>query len=305
MNNTRTPGAAPDLRKYAWLAIGTALLTALLKASAWAITGSVGLLSDAAESLVNLVAAIVALISLTIAAKPADENHHFGHGKAEYFSAALEGIMVFVAAASIIYLAINRLINPLPLESLGIGLAISLVAAVANGVVGRILVNVGTHHNSITLRADGKHLLTDLYTSVGVVVGLALVWLTGWNWMDPVLALLVGVNILITGYRLISESTAGLMDGSLPPADNARIQAILDAHTENGRVEFHAVRTRVSGARQFMEMHMLVPGDWSVQHGHDALEELVDRIVGEYPAMHVTGRLEPISDPSSYQHAPL
>lgn len=305
MNNTRTPGAAPDLRKYAWLAIGTALLTALLKASAWAITGSVGLLSDAAESLVNLVAAIVALISLTIAAKPADENHHFGHGKAEYFSAALEGIMVFVAAASIIYLAINRLINPLPLESLGIGLAISLVAAVANGVVGRILVNVGTRHNSITLRADGKHLLTDLYTSVGVVVGLALVWLTGWNWMDPVLALLVGVNILITGYRLISESTAGLMDGSLPPADNARIQAILDAHTENGRIEFHAVRTRVSGARQFMEMHMLVPGDWSVQHGHDALEELVDRIVGEYPAMHVTGRLEPISDPSSYQHAPL
>lgn len=305
MNNTRTPGAAPDLRKYAWLAIGTALLTALLKASAWAITGSVGLLSDAAESLVNLVAAIVALISLTIAAKPADENHHFGHGKAEYFSAALEGIMVFVAAASIIYLAINRLINPLPLESLGIGLAISLVAAVANGVVGRILVNVGTRHNSITLRADGKHLLTDLYTSVGVVVGLALVWLTGWNWMDPVLALLVGVNILITGYRLISESTAGLMDGALPPADNARIQAILDAHTEKGRIEFHAVRTRVSGVRQFMEMHMLVPGDWSVQHGHDALEELVDRIVGEYPAMHVTGRLEPISDPSSYQHAPL
>lgn len=299
------PPASPDLRKYAWLAIATALLTALLKGSAWAITGSVGLLSDAAESMVNLVAAIVALVSLTIAAKPADDNHHFGHGKVEYFSAALEGIMVFVAAASIIYMAVMRLMNPVPLESLGIGLAISLVAAVANGVVGRLLVKVGTQHNSITLRADGRHLLTDVYTSVGVVVGLVLVWVTGWYWLDPVIAILVGVHILVTGYRLIAESTAGLMDGSLLPEENARIEAILDAHTEPGRIEFHAVRTRVSGARQFMEMHMLVPGDWSVQRGHDAMEDLIEEIVEDFPAMRVTGHLEPISDPRSYHDMTL
>ena len=191
------------------------------------------------------------------------------------------------------------------LESLGIGLAISMVAAVLNGVVGRILIRVGTRHRSITLRADGKHLMTDVYTSVGVVVGLGLAWLTGWQWIDPVIAILVGVNILVTGYRLVSESTAGLMDASLSPEDNARIQAILDAHVEPGRIEFHAVRTRESGARQFMEMHMLVPGDWTVLRGHDAMEDLVEKIVAEFPAMRVTGHLEPVSDPRSYEDMAL
>ncbi|MBD7987356.1 cation transporter [Luteimonas sp. Sa2BVA3] len=306
MDNTGSPPATrPDLRKYAWLAIAAAVLTVLLKTAAWAITGSVGLLSDAAESLVNLVAAIVALVSLTIAARPADEDHHFGHSKAEYFSAALEGIMVFLAAASIIYLGIERLLNPRPLESLGIGLAVSMVAAVLNGVVGRILIRVGERHRSITLRADGKHLMTDVYTSVGVVIGLGLAWLSGWTWVDPVIAILVGVNILFTGYRLISESTAGLMDASLSPEDNARIQAILDAHTEQGRIEFHAVRTRESGSRQFMEMHMLVPGDWTVQRGHDAMEDLVELIVAQFPAMSVTGHLEPVADPRSYEDMAL
>ncbi|GHD73666.1 transporter [Luteimonas padinae] len=299
------PPPPPDLRKYAWLAIATAVLTVLLKGSAWLVTGSVGLLSDAAESLVNLVAAIVALVSLTIAARPADDDHHFGHGKAEYFSAALEGIMVFVAAASIIYLGIERLLAPRPLEAVGIGLAISAAAAVLNGIVGRILIDVGTRHRSITLRADGKHLMTDVYTTIGVVLGLGLAWLTGWLWLDPVIAILVGLNILVTGYRLISESTAGLMDGSLSTEDNARILAILEARTEKGRIEFHAVRTRESGARQFMEMHMLVPGDWSVQRGHDAMEDLVDEIVAAFPAMRVTGHLEPIADPRSYEDMSL
>ena len=301
----RPAATRPDLRKYAWLAIGTAVLTVLLKASAWAITGSVGLLSDAAESMVNLAAAIVALVMLTIAARPADDGHHFGHTKAEYFSAALEGIMVFVAAASIIYLGIDRLLNPRPLESLGIGLGISLTAAVLNGIVGRLLVKVGTRHRSITLRADGRHLLTDVYTSVGVVVGLGLAWLTGWNWMDPVIAILVGVHILVTGYRLIAESSAGLMDASLSPEDNASIQAILDTHTEKGRIEFHAVRTRESGSLQFMEMHMLVPGEWTVQRGHDAMEDLVEKIVAQFPHMRVTGHLEPVSDPRSYEDMTL
>ena len=287
------------------VSIAVALLTIVLKTGAWWITGSVGLLSDAAESMVNLVAAIVALVSLTIAARPADHNHHFGHGKAEYFSAALEGIMVFVAAASIIYLGIERLLNPRPLESIGIGLAISMVAAVLNGVVGQVLIRVGTRHRSITLRADGRHLMTDVYTSVSVVVGLGLAWLTGWYWMDPVVAIFVGVNILITGYRLITESTAGLMDISLSPEDNARIHAILDAHTEQGRIEFHAVRTRESGSLQFMEMHMLVPGEWTVQRGHDAMEDLVEKIVAQFPHMRVTGHLEPVSDPRSYEDMTL
>ena len=294
-------GSPPDLRKYAWLSIATALVTMLLKSGAWVITGSMGLLADAAESLVNLVAAVAALVAVTIAAMPADENHHFGHSKAEYFSAALEGILVVVAAGSIIYLAVDRLLNPRPLDSLGLGLALSIVSAVFNGVVGQVLIRVGRRHRSVALRADGTHLMADVYTSVGVVVGLALVWATGWEWLDPVIAILVGVHILVAGYRLISESTGGLMDASLSPEDNARIQEILDAHTEKGRIEFHSVRTRESAARQFMEMHMLVPGDWTVRRGHDVMEDLIDRINAEFPAMRVTGHLEPISDPRSYE----
>ncbi|GAB1407494.1 hypothetical protein MASR1M8_14130 [Thermomonas brevis] len=205
--------------------------------------------------------------------------------------------MIFVSAASIIYLGIDRLLNPRPLGALGIGLAISIVAAVLNGVVGRILIQVGTEHRSITLRADGKHLMA--------VVGLGLAWLTGWDWLDPVIAILVGVNILVVGYRLMSESASGLMDATLSPEDNARIQAILDAHAEPGRIEFHAVRTRESGARQFMEMHMLVPGDWTVLRGHDAMEDLVEKIVAEFPAMRVTGHLGPVSDPRSYEDMAL
>ena len=294
-------GSSPDLRKYAWLSIATALVTMLLKSGAWVITGSMGLLADAAESLVNLVAAVAALVAVTIAAMPADENHHFGHSKAEYFSAALEGILVVVAAGSIIYLAVDRLLNPRPLDSLGLGLALSIVSAVFNGVVGQVLIRVGRRHRSVALRADGTHLMADVYTSAGVVVGLALVWATGWEWLDPVIAILVGVHILVAGYRLISESTGGLMDASLSPEDNARIQEILDAHTEKGRIEFHSVRTRESAARQFMEMHMLVPGDWTVRRGHDVMEDLIDRINAEFPAMRVTGHLEPISDPRSYE----
>lgn len=294
-------GSPPDLRKYAWLSIATALVTMLLKSGAWVITGSMGLLADAAESLVNLVAAVAALVAVTIAAMPADENHHFGHSKAEYFSAALEGILVVVAAGSIIYLAVDRLLNPRPLDSLGLGLALSIVSALFNGVVGQVLIRVGRRHRSVALRADGTHLMADVYTSAGVVVGLALVWATGWEWLDPVIAILVGVHILVAGYRLISESTGGLMDASLSPEDNARIQEILDAHTEKGRIEFHSVRTRESAARQFMEMHMLVPGDWTVRRGHDVMEDLIDRINAEFPAMRVTGHLEPISDPRSYE----
>ena len=289
-----------DLSRYGWLAVAAALVTITLKTGAWWVTGSVGLLSDAAESVVNLVAAIVALVALKVAAKPADKNHNFGHSKAEYFSAAVEGVMIFVAAAVIIVFAIQRFLAPRELTDVGVGLVISLIAAAINGAVALVLIRAGRRYRSITLSADGRHLMTDLWTSVGVVLGVALVALTGWNWLDPLLAIAVGINILWTGYALIRESMDGLMDVSLPPRDNARIREILAVHKQEG-LDFHAVRTRESGARQFMEMHMLVPGSWSVQQGHDAMEDLIDEINREFPDLRVTGHLEPIEDPRSYE----
>ena len=289
-----------DLTKFAWLSIAAALATIALKTTAWLLTGSVGLLSDAAESVVNLVAAVVALIALRVAAKPADKNHHFGHSKAEYFSSAIEGVMIFVAAAVILVVGIQRLLNPQPLEQVGIGLAISVVAGIINGAVAIVLIRAGRQHNSITLRADGQHLMTDVVTSVGVVVGVGLVALTGWQILDPIVAIGVGINILWTGWKLVSESTAGLMDEALPKETNARIREILAEHTSE-QIDFHALRTRVSGARAFMEIHMLVPGAWSVKQGHDAMEDLIDLIRAEFPDLHVTGHLEPIEDPRSYE----
>ncbi|MHA6512486.1 cation diffusion facilitator family transporter [Tessaracoccus sp. Z1128] len=294
------PTPRVDLTKFAWLSIAAALVTIALKTSAWLITGSVGLLSDAAESVVNLVAAVVALFALRVAAKPADKNHHFGHSKAEYFSSAIEGVMIFVAAVAIVGFAVERLIFPRPLEEIGVGLLISVVAAAVNGGVAVVLLRAGSRYNSITLKADGHHLMTDVVTSAGVVVGIALVWLTGWDWLDPVVALLVGLNILWTGWRLVSESASGLMDEALPKETNARLREILEEH-EREDIRFHAFRTRISGARAFMEFHMLVPGAWSVQQGHDAMEDLVDLIQGEFRELRVIGHLEPIEDPRSYE----
>ncbi len=295
-----TPTTPPDLSRYGWLAVAAALATIGLKTGAWWVTGSVGLLADAAESLVNLAAAIVALVALKVAAKPADKNHNFGHSKAEYFSAAVEGVMIFVAAAVIMVFAIIRFLAPRDLAEVSLGLGISLIAAAINGTVAVVLLRAGRRYRSITLRADGQHLMTDLWTSVGVVVGVGLVGLTGWNWLDPLVAMGVGINILWTGYGLIRDSMDGLMDVSLPKDDNARIREILAAHREDG-VDFHALRTRESGARQFMEMHMLVPGSWTVQQGHDAMEDLIDEINLEYPDLRITGHLEPIEDPRSYE----
>ena len=289
-----------DLTKFAWLSIAAALVTIGLKTAAWLITGSVGLLSDAAESVVNLVAAVVALFALRVAARPADKNHHFGHSKAEYFSSAIEGVMIFVAAVVIVAFAVERLIFPRPLEEIGVGLLITVGASVINGGVALVLLGAGAKYNSITLRADGHHLMTDVITSAGVVVGIGLVWITGWNWLDPVVALLVGVNILWTGWRLVSESASGLMDESLPKEENARLRGILAEH-ETEEIKFHAFRTRISGARAFMEFHMLVPGAWSVQRGHDAMEDLIDLIQEEFSELRVIGHLEPIEDPRSYE----
>lgn len=293
-----------DLTRYAWLSIAAALVTIGLKTLAWYLTGSVGLLADAAESLVNLVAAIMALVALTVAMKPADKNHHFGHSKAEYFSAAIEGLMIFVAAAFILFSSINRFFNPQELENIATGLAVSIVAAVVNGVVGTVLIRAGKKHRSITLTADGKHLMTDVWTSAGVVVGVILVALTGWAQLDAIVAFAVGVNILVTGWKLITQSTAGFMDVSLPKADNDRIRAILETFRSDD-IEFHAIRTREAGRRWFMTVHVLVPGSWTVQQGHDLTEDIGEALRAEYPELQIICHVEPIEDPRSYEDIDL
>ncbi|MCL2783216.1 MAG: cation diffusion facilitator family transporter, partial [Propionibacteriaceae bacterium] len=259
--------AAPvDLTRFAWLSIGAALITITVKGLAAWMTGSVGLLSDAAESLVNLVAAVVALFALRVAAQPPDENHPYGHSKAEYFSAAVEGMMIFVAAAVIIAAAIDRLITPQPLERLGIGLLAALGASLVNGGVALVLLRQGRLRGSITLTADGKHLMTDVITSAAVLIGVGLVAVTGITRLDPVVALLAGANILWTGFRLVRDSVNGLMDTALPSDDVDELNALLDSFASD-EISFHAVRTRVAGARHFASFHVLVPGGWTVKRG--------------------------------------
>ncbi|HET7822162.1 MAG TPA: cation diffusion facilitator family transporter [Ornithinibacter sp.] len=300
-----TPAARPrpqpvDLSRFAWLSIAAALVTIALKTVAWRITGSVGLLSDAAESLVNLVAAVVALVALTVAIKPADKNHHFGHSKAEYFSAAAEGMMIFVAAAVILFSSIQRFLNPQALENVGVGLAVSVVASAVNGLVAVVLLRAGARYRSITLTADGKHLMTDVWTSVGVVVGVLLVWVTGWERLDPVVAFAVGLNILVTGWRLIRSASAGLMDVSLPKEDNAVIREVLGRFTSDD-VTWHRLLTREAGNRRFMQFDLLVPGGWTVQRGHDLAEDITDALVAEFPDIDVLCHIEPVEDPRSYE----
>ena len=287
-----------SLKRYAWLSIAAALSTILLKGAAWWMTGSVGLLSDAIESFVNLAGAFMALGMLTLAESPEDDNHAYGHGKAEYFSSGFEGFLILVAAASIAYAAIGRLLEPQPLEAVGIGLAASVAASIINLLVARVLMQVGRRHNSITLEADAHHLMTDVWTSVGVIAGVGLVWATGWNWLDPVIALLVAANIVWTGWQLLRRSAAGLMDAALPTDRVGRIEAILTAYRVQG-LDFHALRTRQAGSRAFVTVHVLVPGHWSVQVGHEWSERIEADIRREIPHVHVTTHLEPLEDPVS------
>ncbi len=288
-----------SLKRYAWLSIAAAIATILLKGWAWWLTGSVGLLSDALESFVNLAGAMMALAMLTLAAMPADENHAHGHGKAEYFSSAFEGFLILVAAASIAYAAIERLLNPQPLEAVGIGLAVSVVASIINLVTSRILMGVGRRYRSVTLEADAHHLMTDVWTSAGVIVAVGLVWATGWLWLDPMIALAVAANIVWTGWRLLHRSAAGLMDVSLPAEEIDAIEAVLADYRRQG-LDFHAVRTRQAGARAFVSMHVLVPGAWTVQQGHDWSERIEADLRRALPHAHFTTHLEPLEDPRSH-----
>jgi cation diffusion facilitator family transporter len=292
------------LKRYAWLSIATAVATILLKGAAWWITGSVGLLSDALESFVNLAGALMALAMLSLAAQPADANHAYGHGKAEYFSSAFEGFLIAVAAALIAWKAIERLIAPQPLEAVGVGLAVSVVASLLNLATARTLMSVGRKYRSITLEADAHHLMTDVVTSAGVIVGVGLVWLTGWLWLDPAIALAVAANILWTGWQLMRRSAAGLMDVSLPAAELREIDAVLGRYLAQG-LDFHALRTRQAGTRGFVSLHVLVPGDWTVQQGHDWCERIEADIRAAVPHAHVTTHLEPREDPISHADALL
>jgi cation diffusion facilitator family transporter len=295
MNSTTLP---PSLTRYAWLSIATAIATIVLKGIAWKMTGSVGLLSDAIESIVNLAGAMMALWMLTLAALPADEDHAHGHGKAEYFSSAFEGFLILLAAFSIAYTAINRMMNPQPLEAVGVGLLVSVVASILNLATALTLMKVGKKRNSITLEADAHHLLTDVWTSVGVIGGVGLVSLTGWLWLDPVVALLVAANIIWTGYQLMRRSAAGLMDISLPEKQLAQIESLLAGYRAQG-LDFHALRTRQAGGRAFVTLHVLVPGQWTVQIGHDWAERIETDICKALPHTHVTTHLEPMEDPAS------
>jgi cation diffusion facilitator family transporter len=287
-----------SLKRSAWLSIAAASATILLKGWAWWLTGSVGLLSDALESFVNLAGAMVALAMLTLAAMPADDNHAHGHGKAEYFSSAFEGFLILVAAFGIGYAAIDRLLNPQPLEAVGIGVAVSVAASVINLVTARVLMNVGRKYKSITLEADAHHLFTDVWTSVGVIAGVGLVWLTGWLWLDPVIALAVAANIVWTGWRLLQRSAAGLMDVSIPDEERRAIEAVLDGYRRQG-LEFHALRTRQAGTRAFVSFHVLMPGAWTIQNGHDWSERIEADIRRAVPHAHLTTHLEPREDPVS------
>lgn len=289
-----------DLSKFALLSIAAAVVTIVLKTASWWVTGSVGLLADAAESLVNLVAAVVAFIALKVAIKPADENHPYGHSKAEYFSAAVEGLMIFVAAAFIIVQSVERLLSPKPLEQIGLGLLISVVASLVNGGVSLVLLNKGRTHRSTTLMADGKHLMTDVVTSAGVLVGVGLVAVTGQIRLDPIVALLVGANILWTGISLIKHAVDGLMDVGLPSEISARIDAVLDSFRSDD-IGFHAIRTREAGNRRFLSLHVLVPDNWSVKQGHDLTEDVIDALLEEVPDLRVSAHLEPKDDPRSYE----
>lgn len=300
MTTTATRQAPVDLTRYAWLSIAAAVATIALKSGAYLITGSVGLLSDAAESLVNLVAAVVALVALKVAATPADDRHHFGHSKAEYFSAAVEGQMIFIAACFIVYSAVQRFLDPQPLENVGIGLGISVLASVLNGAVALVLGRAGRQHKSIALVADGKHLMTDVWTSVGVVAGVLLVALTGWERLDPVVAMAVGLNIIWTGWKLLRESVNGLMDESMDQERHDELNTILDRHT-TAETTFHALRTRQAGRSAFVTLHVLVPGDWPVSRGHDLCEEVEAAIVAALPDTEVETHLEPREDPRAYE----
>ena len=292
-----TPRA--DLRRYAWLSVGAAVVTMAVKGIAWTLTGSVGLLSDALESIVNLGAAFLALASVTIAARPPDDDHSFGHDKVEYIAAAVEGVLVLLAAVTIGWAAYGRLLAPQMPDQPLLGAAISGGASLVNLTVARVLARAGTQHRSPTLVADAHHLMSDVWSSAGVVGGVVLVALTGWAWLDPLLGLAVAVVIVRAGMRLVFGAAGGLMDRAFDADDHAAVVRVLEAHRASAAIDFHALRTRQAGARRFMSVHVLVPPEWTVQRGHDEVERIEADLRAAVPGLSVLTHLEPLGDPAA------
>ncbi len=296
MTNQNEPqGNRSSLTRFAWLSIAASVTTIALKSGAYLLTNSVGFLSDAVESLVNLVAGVMALAMLIVAARPPDKDHAYGHSKAEYFSSTTEGILILAAAGGIIFTAIQRFFNPQPLEQLGIGLVVSAAASLVNFAAARVLMRAGRRENSITLEADAQHLMTDVWTSVGVITGMGIVALTGWQTLDPIVAILVGLNIVWTAYQLLRRSVAGLMDASLPEKEQRVIEAVMEKYRAKG-VAFHALRTRQSAARRFVSVHVLVPGAWTVHDAHHVAEDFEGAVRKELPDAIIQTHLEPVDD---------
>ncbi|MDK8625612.1 cation diffusion facilitator family transporter [Corynebacterium appendicis] len=287
------------LEKFMWLSIAASILVIALKLAAAWITGSVGFLSDAIESVINLVAAAVGLWALKLATKPADDNHNFGHARAEYFSAQVEGSLILVASLVIIWTSIDRIINPQPLEQLGVGLLFSIVATVINAAVGIALIRAGKKYRSTTLDADGRDLITDVWTTVGVVVGMALVWITGWEVLDPVVALVVGTNILFTGYSLLKGAIRGLLSETLPDDEVATAHNFLDAYAADNGVTFTSVRTTAAGRQRFVNLVMQVPGGWNVDESHDHADEVETGIAKELSGAETIIHVEPLGHPTT------
>lgn len=282
------------LERFMWISITASLFVIALKAYAAYVTGSVGFLSDALESLANVAAAMVGLWALKLSAKPADENHNFGHAKAEYFAAQVEGSLILVASVAIIYTAVQRLITPQPVEQLGIGLLFSVVATLINLGVGAMLVRAGRRHRSSTLVADGKHLLTDVWTTVGVIVGMALVWLTGWQVLDPIVAILVGANILYTGYKLLREAIQGLLSETLPEEEVATAQEFLDNYAKDNGVAFTSLRTTAYGRQRLINVVMQVPGEWTVSHSHEHADNVEEGLAAALGGAETIVHIEPL-----------
>ncbi len=292
------------LVRFAWLSTAAAVLTIGLKTVAYFLTDSVGLLSDALESLVNLAGGLMAVAMLTVAARPADEEHPYGHSKAEYFSSVVEGALILVAALSIGAAAVHRLIFPRPLEQIGLGLGISVAASLVNLGVAVVLLRAGRRYDSITLEANAHHLLTDVWTSAGVLVGIGAVALTGWTRLDPVVALLVAGNIVWTGVRIMRDSVGGLMDKAISVEDQQKIRDILEAHLEDG-AQYHALRTRQAGAQRFISFHMLVPGNWTVARGHQLIDHIETDLYEALSHVTVFSHLESLEDPASWDDSKL
>lgn len=288
-----------QLQRYALLSIAAAVTTVSLKALAFWLTGSVGLLSDALESMVNIVAAVATWAAVTMAARPPDEDHAFGHDKIEFFASGFEGALILAAALGIFWAAIPRLMAPVAMEAAGLGLAVSALASGINLWVALTLLRAGRKHHSTALAADGRHLLTDVWTSVGVISGLVLTALTGWNVLDPVIALAVGCYVLWIGGRLIWEALHALLDKALPPEQMDAVNEVLKRY-ETRHVQFHALRTRWAGARQFVSFHVLVPDEWTVRRGHDLLEKIEADLRAVLPSGIIFTHLEPINDPASW-----